>query len=78
MCLLFSSILVFQMLLSFSGNFGPYKYDNVSINLIKYNQEIPEPYNISLVTHPVSLHYGAGDILVTEEVFIYIYNDNKV
>ncbi|CAH1159869.1 unnamed protein product [Phaedon cochleariae] len=55
----------FQLYLS--GNFAPFDYGNETINQRKYKIANPPPYNISQVTHPVSLHYGSGDIMVAEE-----------
>ncbi|KAG5885816.1 hypothetical protein JTB14_001829 [Gonioctena quinquepunctata] len=49
------------------GDFAPFDYGNETHNMQKYNKSVPVPYNLSMVTHPVSLHYGLGDILVTEE-----------
>lgn len=36
-------------------------------NMNRYKREIPQDYNISKVTAPVSLHYGDGDFMVTKE-----------
>ncbi|KAJ8932346.1 hypothetical protein NQ314_014711 [Rhamnusium bicolor] len=50
-----------------NGNFAALDYGNMTANLHKYNQSVPPPYNLSLVTHPISLHYGDGDLLVTKK-----------
>ncbi|XP_023014048.2 gastric triacylglycerol lipase isoform X1 [Leptinotarsa decemlineata] len=52
------------------GDFSPFDYGNETHNMQKYNESIPAPYNLSMVTHPVLLYYGSGDILVTEEDII--------
>ncbi|XP_030761034.1 lipase 3-like [Sitophilus oryzae] len=54
----------------FEGKFRSLDYQDQSINFRKYNS-IPPVYNLSLVNHPVSLHYGEGDYLVTAEDIKY-------
>ncbi|CAG9762042.1 unnamed protein product [Ceutorhynchus assimilis] len=49
------------------GDFRPLDYQNPFTNLQKYRQVAVPTYNISLISHPVSLHFGDGDTLVTEE-----------
>ncbi|KAH1026827.1 gastric triacylglycerol lipase [Dendroctonus ponderosae] len=49
------------------GDFRPLDYQNPFMNLQKYQGLSLPSYNLSLVDHPVSLHYGDGDTLVTEE-----------
>lgn len=52
----------------FIGDFRPLDYQNPFLNLQKYRSLSLPSYNLSLVAHPVTLHYGDGDTLVTEEV----------
>ncbi|KAJ8919581.1 hypothetical protein NQ315_002203 [Exocentrus adspersus] len=50
-----------------NGTLSALDYGNNDTNFIKYNQTVPPQYNLSQVTHPVSLHYGNGDLLVTRK-----------
>ncbi|KAJ8976422.1 hypothetical protein NQ317_004082 [Molorchus minor] len=50
-----------------TGDFAALDYENELINLHKYNKTTPPIYNLSMVTHPISLHYGEGDLIVTRK-----------
>lgn len=50
-----------------SGTFGQYNYGQ-EMNKIMYGSEEPPRYNLTDVTVPVSIYYGAGDFLVTSKV----------
>ncbi|XP_023312544.1 lipase 1-like, partial [Anoplophora glabripennis] len=55
-----------------NGTLSALDYGNNEENFKKYNQTDPPHYNLSTVTHPISLHYGNGDLLVTEQDIDYI------
>lgn len=42
-------------------SFQPYDYESPKENLVRYGTPVPQPYNISNVTAPVSLFYSQHD-----------------
>ncbi|XP_066141443.1 gastric triacylglycerol lipase-like isoform X1 [Euwallacea fornicatus] len=60
------------------GDFRPLDYHNPFLNLQKYRSLTLPTYNLSLVDHPVALHFGDGDTLVTEEVEDLVFTESKL
>lgn len=58
---------------TFSGSFARPDRGSILMNTLHYNATKPPSYDLSKVTTPVSLHYGPGDFVVTEEVIVFFY-----
>jgi lysosomal acid lipase/cholesteryl ester hydrolase len=50
-----------------SGEFARGDFGSAEANRVHYNSSTPPLFDLSKVTAPVSLHYGPGDLLVTQD-----------
>lgn len=44
-----------------SGQFQPYKYEDAATNRLLYGISLPEPYNLTRATVPVTIIYSQSD-----------------
>lgn len=42
-------------------SFQPYDYEDAQENIVHYGTAVPQPYNVSQITTPVSLFYSQHD-----------------